>query len=458
MLMPSQVPASPPSPAVSALRFTLSWTVGLGIIAALVMGAGWIWRVDTHPSVEIHDKAGVLKSTGLKTRLENLDFDGVLHIAVLTLDADEDTPKKTTSAVWAYTRTHPTEKTWVYEVANGARRVWAKGLLLYVVIPERAEFAAYPGSSVHFDDSQYDEVKRVLSKAVDSGHYADAIVETAQHAQPSIPLPQRSWWQTLAPILMGSVAVIGTMVAAGSVLVLRDHLNNRTVLRRRLEALAESNEEDLQTLAQSSMTPQDVDFLLQRARMRQRDIGQGLEQATALKKLTIPQMATTYAEETLTELTERVRNLERPGLDYRYDIFFLAQKDGWEDLWEIEAYSAFEDCRSALKAAQTRWHPLLSASEEGRLLAAVPAEVSRDCEALGQSLEAGDLTPIDALKQLRSCDDTHRDWLLRDIPALMRTAGYYVREFGADFDDAVLRIEDTYPDELDEALRENLMR
>lgn len=456
--MSSEAHASPPSRSASAVRFTLSWTVGLGIIVSLVLGAGWIWRVDTHPSVEIHDKAGVLKSTGLTRRLENLDFDGVVHIAVLTLKADEDTPKKTTTAVWDYTRTHPTEKTWIYEVANGARRVWAKDLLLYVVIPERDEFVVYPGTSVHLDESAHEEVKRVLSEAIDSGDYADAIVATAQQVHPSIPLPQRSWWQILAPILMGVVALIGTMVAVGSLLVLRDHLNNRAALLCRLEALAEGNEEDLQTIAHSSMTPHDADFLLQRAHRRQGDIAQGLERAIALTVFSIPQMATIYAEETLAELTEHVRSLERPGLDHHYDIVFLAQEDGWKDLWQIEMRSAVDDCRSAQKIAYTRWHPLLSASDNGRLLAAVPTEVSQQCEALGRALEAGDITAVDALEQLRSYDDTLRDWLLRRIPALMRAAGYHVPEFDSDFDDNVLAIEDTYPDEFDEALRENLMR
>ena len=88
----------------SVTAFVANVVVSLALIAVLPIMVIWPFGESHHPSVEVHDEAGVLQSEPLAKEIQAMRFRQDVHVAVLTVpgwdvdnlnDAVLDTPART---------------------------------------------------------------------------------------------------------------------------------------------------------------------------------------------------------------------------------------------------------------------------------------------------------------------------------------------------------------------------
>jgi len=129
----------------SVTAFVANVVVSLALIAVLPIMVIWPFGESHHPSVEIHDEAGVLQSEPLAKEIQAMRFRQDVHVAVLTVPGwDVD---NLNDAVLEYARSHQgdTDVPWI---STSNPNYWSDGLVILAVAPEARKVGCYFGEDV----------------------------------------------------------------------------------------------------------------------------------------------------------------------------------------------------------------------------------------------------------------------------------------------------------------------
>ena len=129
----------------SVTAFVANVVVSLALIAVLPIMVIWPFGEVHHPSVEVHDEAGVLQSEPLAKEIQAMGFRQDVHVAVLTVPGwDVD---NLNDSVLEYARSHQgdTDVPWI---STSNPNYWSDGLVILAVAPEARKVGCYFGEDV----------------------------------------------------------------------------------------------------------------------------------------------------------------------------------------------------------------------------------------------------------------------------------------------------------------------
>lgn len=129
----------------SVTAFIANIAVSLALIAVLPIMVIWPFGESHHPSVEVHDEAGVLQSEPLAKEIQAMSFRQDVHVAVLTVPGwDVD---NLNDSVLEYARSHQgdTDVPWI---STSNPNYWSDGLVILAVAPEARKVGCYFGEDV----------------------------------------------------------------------------------------------------------------------------------------------------------------------------------------------------------------------------------------------------------------------------------------------------------------------
>ena len=129
----------------SVTAFVANVVVSLALIAVLPIMVIWPFGESHHPSVEVHDEAGVLQSEPLAKELQAMRFRQDVHVAVLTVPGwDVD---NLNDSVLEYARSHQgdTDVPWI---STSNPNYWSDGLVILAVAPDSRKVGCYFGEDV----------------------------------------------------------------------------------------------------------------------------------------------------------------------------------------------------------------------------------------------------------------------------------------------------------------------
>lgn len=129
----------------SVTAFVANVVVSLALIAVLPIMVIWPFGESHHPSVEVHDEAGVLQSEPLAKEIRAMRFRQDVHVAVLTVPGwDVD---NLNDSVLEYARSHQgdTDVPWI---STSNPNYWSDGLVILAVAPEARKVGCYFGEDV----------------------------------------------------------------------------------------------------------------------------------------------------------------------------------------------------------------------------------------------------------------------------------------------------------------------
>lgn len=125
--------------------FTTSIVLSLALIAVFPIIVIWPFGGSHHPTVEVHDEAGVLQAEPLAKKIEAMRFRHDVHVAVLTVPGwDVD---NLNDAVLAYARSHEAD-TDVPWISTSNSNYWSDGLVILAVAPDARKVGCYFGEDV----------------------------------------------------------------------------------------------------------------------------------------------------------------------------------------------------------------------------------------------------------------------------------------------------------------------
>ena len=129
----------------SVTAFTVNIVASLALIAVLPIMIIWPFGGSHHPSVEVHDEAGILQTEPLVKEIQAMRFRHDVHVAVLTVPGwDVD---NLNDAVLEYARSHSgdTDVPWI---STSNSNYWSDGLVILAVAPEARKVGCYFGEDV----------------------------------------------------------------------------------------------------------------------------------------------------------------------------------------------------------------------------------------------------------------------------------------------------------------------
>ena len=129
----------------SVAAFTANIVVSLALIAVLPIMVIWPFGGSHHPTVEVHDEAGVLQTEPLIEEIQAMRFRDNVHVAVLTVPGwDVD---NLNDAVLEYARSHASD-TDVPWISTSNPNYWSDGLVILAVAPDSRKVGCYFGEDV----------------------------------------------------------------------------------------------------------------------------------------------------------------------------------------------------------------------------------------------------------------------------------------------------------------------
>lgn len=129
----------------SVTAFVANVVVSLALITVLPVMVIWPFGGSHHPSVEVHDEAGILQTEPLIEEIQAMRFRQDVHVAVLTVPGwDVD---NLNDAVLEYARSH-TSDTDVPWISTSNPNYWSDGLVILAVAPEARKVGCYFGEDV----------------------------------------------------------------------------------------------------------------------------------------------------------------------------------------------------------------------------------------------------------------------------------------------------------------------
>ena len=125
--------------------FVANVVVSLALITVLPIMVIWPFGGSHHPSVEVHDEAGILQTEPLIEEIQAMRFRDNVHVAVLTVPGwDVD---NLNDAVLEYARSHASD-TDVPWISTSNPNYWSDGLVILAVAPEARKVGCYFGEDV----------------------------------------------------------------------------------------------------------------------------------------------------------------------------------------------------------------------------------------------------------------------------------------------------------------------
>ena len=129
----------------SVTAFVANVVVSLALITVLPVMVIWPFGGSHHPSVEVHDEAGILQTEPLIEEIQAMHFRQDVHVAVLTVPGwDVD---NLNDAVLEYARSHASD-TDVPWISTSNPNYWSDGLVILAVAPEARKVGCYFGEDV----------------------------------------------------------------------------------------------------------------------------------------------------------------------------------------------------------------------------------------------------------------------------------------------------------------------
>ena len=129
----------------SVTAFVANVVVSLALITVLPVMVIWPFGGSHHPSVEVHDEAGILQTEPLIEEIQVMRFRQDVHVAVLTVPGwDVD---NLNDAVLEYARSHASD-TDVPWISTSNPNYWSDGLVILAVAPEARKVGCYFGEDV----------------------------------------------------------------------------------------------------------------------------------------------------------------------------------------------------------------------------------------------------------------------------------------------------------------------
>ena len=129
----------------SVTAFVANVVASLALIAVLPIMVIWPFGESHHPSVEVHDEAGVLQSEPLAKEIQEMRFRQDLHVAVLTVPGWDVT--NLNDSVLEYARSHASD-TDVPWISASNPNYWSDGLVILAVAPDSRKVGCYFGEDV----------------------------------------------------------------------------------------------------------------------------------------------------------------------------------------------------------------------------------------------------------------------------------------------------------------------
>ena len=180
------------------------------IVAALVAAVPLLYfqpfGARHHPTVEIHDEAGVLQVAPLQEQLEDLKFREEVDLAVLTLPDDGIDNFNLTVLEWA----RANQPDWIS--AKDAN-YWADGLVILAVSPDGRWVGTYFGEDVKVDLPIQEDIQEAGKDAFRSADWAGGVQDMADKAADVVGRPFQVTLSTLVLPMLGAVGGLGWLLA-----------------------------------------------------------------------------------------------------------------------------------------------------------------------------------------------------------------------------------------------------
>ena len=384
----------------SVTAFVANVVVSLALITVLPVMVIWPFGGSHHPSVEVHDEAGILQTEPLIEEIQTMRFRQDVHVAVLTVPGwDVD---NLNDAVLEYARSHASD-TDVPWISTSNPNYWSDGLVILAVAPEARKVGCYFGEDVAVPLEQQAAIQDAAKNQYRQADWYGGTVSMAAKAADVIGRPGGGD-VGMTYILPGISALVG--LAWLSYYLWRGF----TARRRAREALRHYSQvtHDYETTELLAGTiPEDEPHGAQ-VMARYRWFRSEYEKVTrSWQDFGNPYRAQWFSMPVLGRATELEKRSEL--LDSLDDVIantatFLSLSPGWDRVWSNEQGPVLEDLQSLRRLC----HEIDSsdAAESGSIAERTKEEREwvrsrkQRLDDMTSSLEAGSLQPSAALDEL----------------------------------------------------------
>ena len=389
----------------SVTAFVANVVVSLALIAVLPIMVIWPFGESHHPSVEVHDEAGVLQSEPLAKEIQAMRFRRDVHVAVLTVPGwDVD---NLNDAVLEYARSHQgdTDVPWI---STSNSNYWSDGLVILAVAPEARKVGCYFGEDVAVPLEQQAAIQDAAKNQYRQADWYGGTVSMAAKAAGIIGRPGGGDVGTTY-ILPGISALVGL---AWLVYYLWRGFTARRRAREALRHYSQVTHDYETTELLAGTIPKDEPHGAQ-VMARYRWFRSEYEKVTrSWQDFGNPRGAQWFGMLVLRRATELKKRSE--GLDSLDDVIantatFLSRSHGWDRVWSNEQGPVLEDLQSLRRLC----HQIDSSVVANR--GAIPErskeerEWVRSCKQrlddMTSDLENGSLQPSAALDELDKIAD-----------------------------------------------------
>ena len=384
----------------SVTAFVANVVVSLALIAVLPIMVIWPFGGSHHPSVEVHDEAGILQTEPLVKEIQAMRFRHDVHVAVLTVPGwDVD---NLNDAVLAYARSHSgdTDVPWI---STSNSNYWSDGLVILAVAPEARKVGCYFGEDVAVPLDQQAAIQDAAKKQYRQADWYGGTVSMAAKTADVIGRPGGGDVGTTY-VLPGISALVGVAW------LLYYLWRGFTARRRAREALRHYSQvtHDYETTELLAGTiPEDEPHGAQ-VMARYRWFRSEYEKVTrAWQDFGSPYRTQWFGLSVLRRATRLKKHSEL--LDSLDDVIantatFLSLSPGWDRVWSNEQGPVLEDLQSLRRLC----HQVDSSDVANR--GAIPARSKEErdwvrsrkqrLDDMTSGLEDGSLRPSDALDEL----------------------------------------------------------
>ena len=389
----------------SVTAFVANVVVSLALIAVLPVMVIWPFGGSHHPSVEVHDEAGILQSEPLAKEIQAMRFRQDVHVAVLTVPGwDVD---NLNDSVLEYARSHAsdTEVPWI---STSNSNYWSDGLVILAVAPEARKVGCYFGEDVAVPLEQQAAIQDAAKNQYRQADWYGGTVSMAAKAADIIGRPGGGDVGTTY-ILPGISALVGL---AWLVYYLWRGFTARRRAREALRHYSQVTHDYETTELLAGTIPEDEPHGAQ-VMARYRWFRSEYEKVTrSWQDFGSPYRTQWFGMSVLgraTELKKRSALLDSLDDVIANTATFLSRSYGWDHVWSNEQGPVLEDLQSLRRLC----HQIDSSvvAESGSIVERTKEEREwvRSCkqrlDVMTSDLENGSLQPSAALDELDKIAD-----------------------------------------------------
>ena len=389
----------------SVTAFVANVVVSLALITVLPVMVIWPFGGSHHPSVEVHDEAGILQTEPLIEEIQAMRFRQDVHVAVLTVPGwDVD---NLNDAVLEYARSHASD-TDVPWISTSNPNYWSDGLVILAVAPEARKVGCYFGEDVAVPLEQQAAIQDAAKNQYRQADWYGGTVSMAAKAADIIGRPGGGDVGTTY-ILPGISALVGV---AWLVYYLWRGFTARRRAREALRHYSQVTHDYETTELLAGTIPEDEPHGAQ-VMARYRWFRSEYEKVTrSWQDFGSPYRTQWFGMSVLgraTELKKRSALLDSLDDVIANTATFLSRSHGWDHVWSNEQGPVLEDLQSLRRLC----HQIDSSvvAESGSIVERTKEEREwvRSCkqrlDVMTSDLENGSLQPSAALDELDKIAD-----------------------------------------------------